>query len=165
MPNNIERYALNKNAEGYTDNTAMIAIRNVSMTEKNKVRFIIPGEPIAKERPRLGKNGKVYTPRKTHNFETTCSLAYGNRPRLEGEKLRVEILFNFKVPKSYSKKQRNKALTDKIGPTKKDIDNCIKSVLDGLNGIAWKDDRYIHEVIAKKQFAEKSEIIVEITEL
>ncbi|MFR2451726.1 MAG: RusA family crossover junction endodeoxyribonuclease [Clostridia bacterium] len=161
----MDRYTSNKNGEGYADNTAYKAIRNVSMTEKNKVRFLIPGEPIAKERPRLGKNGKVYTPRKTHNFETTCSLAYGNRPRLEGEKLRVEILFNFKVPKSYSKKQRNKALDDKIGPTKKDIDNCIKAVLDGLNGIAWRDDRYIHEVIAKKQFAEKSEIIVEITEL
>lgn len=161
----MERYASNKNNEGYTDETAYKAIRNISLTEKNKVKFIIPGEPVAKERPRLGKNGKVYTPNKTHNFETTCSLAYGNRPRLDGERLRVEILFNFKVPKSYTKKNRKKALADKIGPTKKDIDNCIKAVLDGLNGKAWKDDRYIHEVIAKKQFAEKSEIIVEITEL
>lgn len=161
----MERYTLDRNSEGYGDPTAYQAIRNASKTEKKKVRFIIPGEPIAKERPRLGKNGKVYTPRKTHNFETICSLAYGNRPRLEGEKLRVEILFNFKVPKSYSKKQRNKALNDEIGPTKKDIDNCIKTVLDGLNGRAWKDDRYIHEIIAKKQFAEKSKIVVEITEL
>ena len=45
----MERYQLNKNGEGYTDNTAYKAIRNVSMTEKNKVRFLIPGEPIAKE--------------------------------------------------------------------------------------------------------------------
>ena len=28
-----ERYALNKNGEGYTDNTAYKAIRNVSMTD------------------------------------------------------------------------------------------------------------------------------------
>lgn len=161
----MERYTLDKNAEGYADPTAYKAIRNTSRIEKKKVRFIIPGEPIAKERPRLGKNGKVYTPRKTHHFETACCLAYGNRPKLESENLRIEILFKFKVPKSYNKKQRNKALSDEIGPTKKDIDNCIKAVLDGLNGKAWKDDRYIHEIIAKKQFAEKSEIIVEITEL
>ena len=32
----MERYQLNKNGEGYTDNTAYKAIRNVSMTEKNK---------------------------------------------------------------------------------------------------------------------------------
>lgn len=32
----MERYQLNKNSEGYTDNTAYKAIRNVSMTEKNK---------------------------------------------------------------------------------------------------------------------------------
>ena len=31
-----ERYALNRNGEGYADNTAYKAIRNVSMTEKNK---------------------------------------------------------------------------------------------------------------------------------
>lgn len=32
----MERYQLNKNGEGYTDNTAYKAIRNASMTEKNK---------------------------------------------------------------------------------------------------------------------------------
>lgn len=31
----MERYQLNKNGEGYTDNTAYKAIRNVSMTEKD----------------------------------------------------------------------------------------------------------------------------------
>lgn len=32
----MERYTSNKNGEGYADNTAYKAIRNVSMTEKNK---------------------------------------------------------------------------------------------------------------------------------
>lgn len=160
----MDRYKLDRNKEGYSDPTAYKAITKVSSGEKNRVKFVIPGEPIAKERPRLGKNGRVYTPNKTHNFETMCSLAYGNRHYFTGN-LRVELLFKFKVPKSYTKKNKEKALNGNIGPTKKDIDNCIKAVLDGLNGKAWKDDRYIHEIIAKKQFAEKSEIIVEITEL
>ena len=32
----MDRYTSNKNGEGYADNTAYKAIRNVSMTEKNK---------------------------------------------------------------------------------------------------------------------------------
>lgn len=38
MPNNIERYALNKNAEGYTDNTAMEGIKRADKDLKNKAK-------------------------------------------------------------------------------------------------------------------------------
>lgn len=36
MPNNIERYALNKNAEGYADNTAMEGIKRADKGKTNK---------------------------------------------------------------------------------------------------------------------------------
>ena len=160
------RYTLDKNNEGYKDPTACKAIENATRTEKHKVKFVIPGEPVAKERPRRDKRtGRFYTPEKTQNFETVCSLVYGNKHYFEGKQLRVSILFKFKIPKSYSKKDRDKALRGEIRPSKKDLDNCIKSVLDGLNGKAWKDDRYIHELSAKKVFADKSEIVVEIEEI
>ena len=38
MPNNIERYALNKNAEGYTDNTAMEGIKRADKNKTSKQR-------------------------------------------------------------------------------------------------------------------------------
>ena len=66
------------------------------------------------------------------------------------------------IPKSYSKKKREQALNREIFPTRADIDNYIKSVLDGLNGVCWEDDRYIYSITAEKIFAEKSETIVEI---
>lgn len=160
------RYALDRNSEGYKDPTACKAIENTIKKEKHKVRFVIPGEPVAKERPRRDKKtGNFYTPKKTQNFETVCSLAYGNKHYFDGKQLRVSILFKFKIPKSYSKKDRDKALRGEIRPSKKDLDNCIKAVLDGLNGKAWKDDRYIHELSAKKIFSDKSEIAVEIEEI
>ena len=74
----------------------------------------------------------------------------------------MSILFKFEVPKSYSKKKRSEAIQGKIKPTKADIDNYIKAVLDGLNKVAYSDDRYISEISAKKVFAEESEIIVTI---
>ena len=162
----MDRYSLDRNGEGYKDLTACKAIERASRKEKNKVRFVIPGEPVAKERPRRDKRtGNFYTPKKTQNFETACALAYGNRHYFEGNNLRVSILFKFKMPKSYSKKDKDKALKGEIRPSKKDLDNCIKSVLDGLNNKAWRDDRYIHEIIASKVFADKSEIVVEIEEI
>jgi len=33
------------------------------------IKLTIPGEPCAKQRPRLGK-GYIYTPQKTVNYET-----------------------------------------------------------------------------------------------
>lgn len=161
----VDRYSLDKNSEGYQDLTACKAIKNVIRSEKNKVKLVIPGEPVAKERPRRDKKGNFYTPKKTQVFEQVCSLAYGNKHFFEGNKLKVSILFKFKIPKSYTKRDKEKALRGEIRPSKKDLDNCIKAVLDGLNGKAWKDDRYIHELLASKIFADKSEIIVEIEEI
>lgn len=127
-----------------------------------KVRLNIPGPPIAKQRPRLGKGGHVYTPTKTKVYEEICRLSYGNRYYFETENISIKIMFKFEVPKSYSKKKKQDALEGKIRPSKADIDNYIKSVLDGLNKVAYKDDRAIYSVYAEKIFADKSETIVEI---
>lgn len=35
----------------------------------NVVQFFVPGEPRGKERPRPGKNGRMYTPKKTQKYE------------------------------------------------------------------------------------------------
>ena len=41
-------------------------------------------------------------------------------------------------------------------------DNYIKSVLDGLNGKAFKDDRYVYAVLAEKEYAKEASIEVSI---
>ena len=39
-------------------------------------------------------------------------------------------------------------------PTKTpDIDNLLKTVLDGLNGVAFRDDAQVCEVVASKRYA------------
>lgn len=127
-----------------------------------KVRFKIPGPVVAKQRPRLSKNRAVYTPGKTKVFEQICKLAYGNKHFFKDENISIKILFKFEVPKSYSKKKKEKALEGILRPHKADIDNYIKSVLDGLNKVAYKDDRVIYSIYAEKIFADRSETIVEI---
>ena len=127
-----------------------------------KVKFNINTKPIPKGRPRLGKGGKVYTPNSTKVFEEICRLSYGNRYYFDKEYISIKIVFKFKVPKSYSKKKYSEAIEGKIRPSTNDIDNLLKSVLDGLNGKAWKDDRYIYSIEAEKIFADKDCIEVEI---
>lgn len=128
-----------------------------------KVNFTIRSEPITKARPRMNtRTGKAYTPSKTRMFEDFIALSYGNRHYFDDEYIRVRLKFKFKVPKSYSKKKYQEAIEGKIRPTKADIDNYIKAVLDGLNGKAFKDDRNIVGILAEKEFAEESCIEVTI---
>ena len=130
---------------------------------EQKITFVIPGPAKSKDRPRINRNtGRVYTPGATSKYEKLVKESYGNNPCFEDQFISVKILFKFEVPKSYSKKKRTEALAGNLRPTKADIDNYIKSVLDGLNKVAFLDDRYIYSITAEKIFAEKSETIVEI---
>ena len=131
-----------------------------------KIRFIIPGPCVAKPRPRFSsKTGRVYTPNKGHKYEKLVKESYGDNPCFEDQFISIKITFKFEVPKSYSKKKQAKALAGNLRPTKADIDNYIKSVLDGLNKVAFLDDRYICSIEATKIFAEEAETIVEINSM
>ena len=128
-----------------------------------KVNFTMPSAPVPKSRPRFNTNtGRAFTDDKTRIFENIVSLAYGARHYFDDSYIRIRMKFKFEVPKSYSKKKRIEALEGKIRPTKADIDNYIKSVLDGLNGKAFKDDRYIYAILAEKEYSEEACIEVSI---
>lgn len=128
-----------------------------------RVDFTIPSAPVPKSRPRFNTNtGRAFTDDKTRIFESLVSLAYGARHYFDDNYIRIIMKFKFEVPKSYSKKKRIDALEGKIRPTKADIDNYIKSVLDGLNGKAFKDDRYIYAILAEKEYSEEACIEVSI---
>ena len=128
-----------------------------------RVDFIIPSAPVPKSRPRFNTNtGRAFTDNKTRVFENIVSLAYGTRHYFDDSYIRIRMKFKFEIPKSYSKKKRIEALEGKIRPTKADIDNYIKSVLDGLNGRAFKDDRYVYAVLAEKEYSEEVGIEVSI---
>lgn len=116
--------------------------------------FEIPGVPVAKGRPRMTRSGHAYTPQKTRDYEAwvrLCWLRTGQPMSLQPLQIRLE--FYLPIPKSYSKKQREAALAGVLLPTKKpDIDNLVKVVLDGLNGLAYKDDKQIVALEAAKGY-------------
>ena len=127
-----------------------------------KVTFVVEEACQAKQRPRVNRQtGRIYTPNATHKYEKKVKEAYGDNPPFSGF-IKIKITFLFKIPKSYNQKQRSAALEGNLRPTKADIDNYIKSILDGLNGIAYEDDRYVYSIEAEKKFAEESKTIIEI---
>lgn len=119
---------------------------------------IVEGKIRGKARPRVCK-GHAFTPKETVNYENKvkeCYLKQDGR-YLEGS-IKAIIKAYYKIPKSYTKK-RVQAIKEGLElPNKKpDIDNCIKVILDALNGIAYEDDKQVVQVIAVKKWTEDIE--------
>ena len=120
------------------------------------IRFIIPGEPVSKGRPRVTK-WVTYTPDKTVNYDNLVKFSFieqcKKKEKIEGP-ISMHITFFFKIPKRTSKKNIALMEEGKILPTKRpDIDNCIKSITDALNEFAYDDDSQIVSITAKKFYS------------
>ena len=134
------------------------------------MQFRFEIEPVSQARPRarrIGKGIMLYDPKNVKQFkEELHALAeqrYQYAP-LEGE-LTVEVTFYRRVQNSISRLEHNRRLTGEVNPTvKPDIDNYIKSALDALNGVIWKDDNQITNLIAHKRYAEKPRIEMTVIE-
>lgn len=64
----------------------------------------------------------------------------------------------FPIPKSWPRAKKAEALAGKLPPGKPDIDNILKVVLDGLNGIAYEDDKQVVLTQCKKFYTAKTNL-------
>jgi len=135
-----------------------------------KVDFVIQGKVQAKQRPRFNRySGKTYTPNETiayENWVKTCYLEKYKDKELMEKPLRVTIKAYFEIPKSTSKKRKKQMMDNEILPmVKPDTDNIAKGVLDSLNGIAYKDDKQVVELIVNKYYNNTPYVSVMIEEI
>jgi Holliday junction resolvase RusA-like endonuclease len=127
------------------------------------ISFTVFGNPIPKARARTvrGKSGKVhsFTPADTEMWESTIYYsALPHRPAnlLEGA-LALEATFYFMPPKNRPK--------GRVHPSvKPDLDNCVKSVKDALEGLIYVNDSQIVEEHSKKRYDQTPRIEVKIWE-
>jgi Holliday junction resolvase RusA-like endonuclease len=115
------------------------------------VAFTVLGPPRPKERARVTARG-TFTPRRTREYERAiadqgawhCGAAWA----LDGA-YRVLVTFVF------------------ANHRRRDVDNCLKCVLDGLNGIAWDDDCQVVTATCSKRVGdvERTEVLVERLDL
>lgn len=136
-------------------------------TPARSVTLIIPGEGVAKARPRV--TGRVtYTPQKTKSYENLVKSqafdAMADRPPFEGP-VEVTIRIYRAIPKSARKRDLDGMIAGTIRPTTRpDMDNIIKSITDAMNKIVYVDDGQIVSLSAEKCFAQTPCVHVTITE-
>lgn len=101
------------------------------MTEY-EVRFVVEGRPVPKARPRMTKNGHVYTPAKTVDAESAIAEAYAKASIATHGKI-VKLAGDVKIRMGFMMPDRRRS----------DWDNLAKLVCDALNGVAYDDDTQI----------------------
>lgn len=130
--------------------------------------FMIPGRPQGKARPKVNTfTHRAYTPKATKNYEATVRISYMNAAppgeRLHIGPVQVRITAYYPIPKSWNKAKKQAAISAEILPeVKPDLDNCVKAILDALNGLAYEDDASVTDLAANKRYAEGGHVVVRI---
>ena len=129
------------------------------------IHFTLDLKPQPKQRPRVTKTGHAYTPQATREFERavkTMVSAHISEP-LSGA-LSLEVLFVYPRLKSEPKRRPER----KYKITRPDLSNLVKSLEDGLEGVAFTDDAQISRTVSEKIHAalhEEAHIEVTLREL
>ena len=96
----------------------------------------VSGAPKAQPRPRMSRQGHVYTPRTAEAWKAAVKAAFMSRlkPKIG---IPVYLTARFYLPRP--KRVKPDAVMPHTG--KPDLDNLLKSVMDDLTDIeVWKDD-------------------------
>lgn len=143
-------------------------IYTVSGDAMKEIIIKIETEAVGKGRPRFSRYGSTYTPVKTKNFEKLIANEYikqSNNYIFDKVPIKVSVIIEKNIPKSATKKHRAELLSQKWNITKPDIDNCLKSILDALNGIAYQDDNQVSSITACKINSTRNFITIKMAEL
>jgi Holliday junction resolvase RusA-like endonuclease len=131
----------------------MLAAKSLKADAVSTKIYIVP---LAKGRPRMTRQGRVYTPQDTRSFEADLRMRLFDLfagPPMRGA---IGLICSFFVLKP-------KSVRRSWPSAKPDIDNYIKALFDAGNGIIWEDDAQIVSLHAKKAYAEARDARIEIT--
>ena len=136
-----------------------------------QIFFTVP-QVSGKGRPRFARQGtfvKTYTDAKTLTYEksiqTYAKKAMGSTSPLTGA-VAAYLHIGIPIPPSYSKTRQKACIEGLERPTKKpDIDNIVKAVLDGMNGIVYLDDKQVVDLHLTKVYSSKEGIDIMVKEI
>jgi len=126
------------------------------------IDFRVDGQPVGKGRPKFTRNGHAYTPDKTREYEKKVQQAAWrvmSERTIIPAKRRVSVILAcfFEIPKSWSKQKRIEAQCGLHIPSRPDIDNLAKAILDGGNQILWTDDSVVWHLAAFKRYCDEGQ--------
>lgn len=126
-------------------------------------RFSIPGEPKGWARTRH-RGSLHFTPTEQRAHQNTVRwIAKASNVEMRDEPVEVVISAWMEPPASAPKARRAAMLSGQERPTKRpDLDNIAKTILDALNGLAWKDDSQVVSLTISKHWSDAPRVQVEI---
>jgi len=115
-----------------SDAPAVFMLHREAVDPEVVVHLVFDGEPQSKARARMARNGHVYTPRNTRDAMDYIGARFREvkpdwTPNDEDSYGVIALFF-------CGTRQR------------RDVDNMLKLILDGLNKVAWVDDAQVTEV-------------------
>ena len=136
-----------------------------------QIYFTVP-QVSGKGRPRFARQGtfvKTYTDAKTLTYEksiqTYARQAMGSTSPLIGA-VAAYLHIGIPIHPSYSKTRQKACIEGLERPTKKpDIDNIVKAVLDGMNGIVYLDDKQVVDLHLTKVYSLSEGIDIMVKEI
>lgn len=141
------------------------------MTEPRprRLEFRIPRAPVAWSRARHdGRSRRFFNAWPLVAYQDDAkifarSALRGAAPLQGAVVLTVRALLP--IPSSWSRARREAAARGLIAPTAKpDTDNYAKAIADALNGVAYRDDAQVVDLIARKRYALEPAIEVVVEE-
>ena len=114
------------------------------------IDLVIHGKPVGKARPRFSRRGNkvvTFTPKETQiyeqNVKSLAQVAMLGKAMLEGPvKVTITAYFAHKKKTGWH-------------ISRPDIDNVVKAILDGLNGVVFADDAVVAQLVASKHYGEE----------
>ena len=143
----------------------------MNSNKNNYISFTVDGAAVPKQRPRISGR-RAYTPKKTKDYECKVRAAFsdayhGDIPvYAENTPVRAVIEVIQVIPKSWSKKKREAALSGTVAPISRngDLDNIAKSILDALNECVYHDDAQVTTLIVSKRYGEAPRAVIRFYE-
>ena len=138
------------------------------------LRFVVEGDPVGKQRPRFsgaGSGVRTYTPQKTKDYERLVQDNYyiqcgskfmGYFEPQEAVYMLIDAVF--RIPKGFTKADREKAVRGEILPVvKPDGDNVAKVCMDALEGYAYHNDSQVVEHYCRKMYGEQPKVVIRMS--
>ncbi|NKC67203.1 RusA family crossover junction endodeoxyribonuclease [Vagococcus fluvialis] len=136
------------------------------------MKLIINEPPIPQSRPRFdSRNKRAYEKSNIKSYKQRIGYAARKEFKKPIERdipLEIEMKFYIPIPQYLSKVKKNRLTLDKeveYVTKKPDLDNLLKAILDGLNGIAYFDDGQVAKLKVEKVYSFNPRTEIEILAL